>query len=174
MSDDLDDDTTLVLSEKGKPEAKTSKEKGDGMVPSRKQKGDTRMPRNDLRVAPPLPDNTKDWQRASNRERTLNDLVEDVHMMLIDDPEQGDEYRAYLRAVYDAHAVEGSLAIDNGKAAELIRLRAKKIGSHELASEKLAPISMALNVVLRRYNMSRKQRRQMLNGEIVPPDHNDE
>lgn len=129
------------------------------------------MAKTDLRVAPPLPDNLSEWQRAIKVERTLNDLVEDIHRMLVEDNELSDQYRKLLRAVYDAHAVEGSLAADNYEAARMIREKAVKIGSSEVAQEKLAIISMALNVVLRRYNMSRKQRRQMLNGEVVPGDN---
>jgi hypothetical protein len=66
--------------------------------------------------------------------------------------------------------VEGSLAADNIMAAEMIRDKAKAAGS-ELASEKLATISKALGVVQRRYGFSRKERRNMVRGEIVPGDN---
>ena len=56
-------------------------------------------------------------------ERSLNDIVEDIHRDLVNESEQ---YRSYLRAVYDAHAVEGSLAADNTLAAMLIRDRARR------------------------------------------------
>lgn len=62
-----------------------------------------------LRAAPPLPADIDEWHRAIKAERTLNDLVEDIHRVLV----ENEKYRAYLRAVYDAHAVEGSLSADN-------------------------------------------------------------
>lgn len=120
-----------------------------------------------LRAAPPLPTNIDEWNRISKQERTLNDLVEDLHRELV----SNDKYVSYLRAVYDAHAVEGSLAADNVFAAQMIRDLAKERNS-EIAKEKIAVISMALGVVLRRYKASRKQRRNMVAGEQVPDDDN--
>ena len=120
-----------------------------------------------LREAPPLPERIEDWHRQNKTERTLNDLVEDIHRALIEDEKIGGRYRGYLRAVYDAHAVEGSLAADNILAAMMIRERAKQTSS-EVAEEKLAVINLALGVVLRRYQNSRKQRRNMLGGQEVP------
>lgn len=120
-----------------------------------------------LRAAPPLPTNIDEWNRISKQERTLNDLVEDLHRELV----ANDKYVSYLRAVYDAHAVEGSLAADNVFAAQMIRDLAKERNS-EIAKEKIAVISMALGVVLRRYKASRKQRRNMVAGEQVPDDDN--
>ena len=122
-----------------------------------------------LRVAPPLPADINDWERSIKAERTLNDMVEDIHRILVNESER---YRALLRATYDAHAVEGSLAADNILAAMEIREKANTLGS-EVAEEKLAIINLALGVVLRRYNKSRKQRRNMMHGEEVPND-NDE
>jgi hypothetical protein len=121
-----------------------------------------------VRNAPPLPERIEDWERQIKAERTLNDLVEDLHRILVnEDP----KYRAYLRATYDAHAVEGSLAADNVLAAMIIRDKAKEVGSTEVAAEKLAIINLALGVVLRRYKASRKQRRNMVGGEEVPSDN---
>jgi hypothetical protein len=121
-----------------------------------------------LKEAPPLPAKLADWHRVNKTERTLNDLVEDIHRELISD----EKYRRYLRAVYDAHAVEGSLAADNVLAAMMIREKAKERGVSEVAGEKLAIINLALGVVLRRYNKSRKQRRNTVAGELVQPDTN--
>jgi hypothetical protein len=124
-----------------------------------------------LRNAPELPANIDDWERQIKAERTLNDLVEDLHRMLVnEDP----KYREYLRATYDAHAVEGSLAADNVLAAMIIRDKAKQLNSAEVAGEKLAIINLALGVVLRRYHKSRKQRRNMVAGEIVQPENDNE
>jgi hypothetical protein len=122
-----------------------------------------------LREAPPLPTRIEEWERHVKAERTLNDMIEDLHRILVDeDP----KYRAYLRAVYDAHAVEGSLSADNILAAMIIREKAKAIGYTEVAEEKLAIINLALGVVLRRYKASRKQRRNMVAGEVVPTEDN--
>jgi hypothetical protein len=126
------------------------------------------------REAPPLPNKIEEWQRILKAERTLNDLVEDIHRLMVNDNEQGAHYRALLRAVYDEQAVEGSCSFDNYAASLLIRERAKAIGSEELAGEKPATISKALNIVMRRYKSSRKQRRDMLEGKIVPDGDNGE
>jgi hypothetical protein len=100
--------------------------------------------------------------RKLKSKRTLNDLVEDVHLTLVEDP----SYVAFLNAVFDEQAIEGSLAADNLEAAHMIRERAKKIGS-DLAREKKATIAKSLGIVMRRYEWSRKERRNMVAGEIV-------
>lgn len=125
-----------------------------------------------LRQAPPLPAKIEDWERQLKAERTLNDLVEDIHRILVN---ESADYRAYLRATYDAHAVEGSLAADNVLAAMMIRDKAKKMENYpDVAGEKLAIINLALGVVLRRYHASRKQRRNMIGGEEVSSDNGNE
>lgn len=129
---------------------------------------------NSLHVMPPaLPDKIEEWKRFLKAERTLNDLVEDVHRMLVNDEDDGPSYRALLRAVYDEQAVEGSLAADNTFAAIMIREKAKTIDGNELANEKAATISKALGVVMRRYHSSRNERRNTLEGEIVAPTNGD-
>jgi hypothetical protein len=90
-------------------------------------------------------------------------MVEEFHLSLFED----NKYRTYLRAVWDEQAVEGSLSADNIMAAMMIRDRAKKAESI-VASEKLATIAKALGVVLRRFGETRKQRRNMVHGEVVP------
>jgi hypothetical protein len=121
----------------------------------------------DLAQAPPLPANIDDWTRHIKTERTLNDLVEDLHRVLVGESET---YRDLLRATYDAHAVEGSLSMDNALVAMMIREKAKQTSS-EVADEKLAVINLALGVVLRRYRASRKQRRNTVGGQEVPNDN---
>jgi hypothetical protein len=124
-----------------------------------------------LREAPPLPADIDDWVRVIKSERNINDLVEDVHRTLVNESE---EYRALLRATYDAHAVEGSLAMDNCLASMMIRDYAKKNDIGDVAKEKLAIINLALGVVLRRYKASRKQRRNTVHGEEVSTEGNGE
>jgi len=116
---------------------------------------------------PPVPANIDDWTRYIKAERTLNDLVEDIHRQLVPESER---YRKLLHAVTDGQAVEGDLSIDDALAAIMIRDKAIAIDS-EIKDEKLGPIKLALRVVLRRYKMSRKQRRNMVGGEVVPPDN---
>ncbi len=118
---------------------------------------------------PQLPATLEKWERFIQTERTINDLVEDAHRALIKG-EHSVDYRRFLWAVYDEQAVEGSLAADNIESARMIREWAAEADSHELAREKLATIAKALGVVLRRYHASRKERRQMVDGEVVPND----
>jgi hypothetical protein len=88
--------------------------------------------------------------------KALYDQVDDIHRMLIAD----EGYSAFLDAVCNQQAVEGSLVCDDFMAAKMIYDKAKETGSVEVATAKLATISKALGVVLRRYGMSRQQRRQ--------------
>ena len=124
---------------------------------------------NALRPLPPALPETVDGfiaHRKLKAKRTLNDQVEDAYLRLV----ENEKFQAFIFAVYDEQAVEGSLAADNIMAAEMIRDKAKAAGS-ELASEKLATISKALGVVQRRYGFSRKERRNMVRGKIVPGDN---
>jgi hypothetical protein len=127
------------------------------------------VPSKEVKLPPALPENIEDWTRYTKAERTLNDLVEEVHRALVAEP----EYRALLRAVTDGQAVEGSLAMDDALAVQMVRKKAVELKS-EVANEKLGPIKQALGVVLRRYHQSRKQRRNMIGGEEVPSDNGNE
>ena len=113
-----------------------------------------------------LPANTSDLiaQRKTELRRTLNDHVEALHLQLYDDV----KYQRLLDAVYDEDAVEGSLAADNLLAAQMIRDRATE-GDRDkyVAEKKLATLSKALGVVLRRYGVSRKERARTIAGETV-------
>lgn len=127
---------------------------------------------NTLPLPPKLPETVADFRnhRKLKSSRTLNDMVEEIHLMLYED----DDYQRFLYAVYDEQAVEGSLAADNIMAAGMIRDKAAKVDKfHPLLTgndgkpEKLATISKALGVVLRRYNQSRRDRRDTVGGEVV-------
>jgi hypothetical protein len=72
---------------------------------------------------------------------------------------EDDRYRAFLTAVDNKQAVEGSLVCDDFMAAKMLREQAMKLGYVEVAQAKAATIHKALNVVLRRFGASRKQRR---------------
>jgi len=95
-------------------------------------------------------------QRKTKTRQTLNDQVESVHMQLW----ANESYRKLLDAVYPEMAVEGSLVADDFEAARMIRNEASEIGSAYVASQKLDTLRKALGVVLRRYSISRKERRE--------------
>ena len=125
------------------------------------------VPEHRFRV--PLPAKIDEWTRYIKIERTLNDYVEDVHRALWDESE---EYREFLLAVDDSESVEGSLGADNTMAAQMLRNKAEEINNKEVAKRKLATITKALNVVMRRYHADRKRRKNTVGGEYVPPDSN--
>jgi hypothetical protein len=126
----------------------------------------------------PLPATLEDMlaRRKGASSRTLNSYVDEIHKGLWSDysdkPEAlGKRYRMLLDAVYDEQAVEGSLSIDNAEAARIIRNQAAKAGFDYVAAQKLAPIVKALNIVLKRYKMTRKERAVRINdNDPVAPD----
>jgi len=121
----------------------------------------------ELRRPAPLPTSVNEMlalrRTASNK--TLNDYVEELHIIAWEQ----DEYRNLLEAVYDEDAIEGSLAVDNVKAAEYLRTLARREEGRSpmVAGKKLATIVKALNVVLRRYHMSRYERAQTIGGQMM-------
>lgn len=119
-----------------------------------------------LRKAPPkLPATVADLLagRTSELTKTLNDHVDEVHTILWEQ----EDYRRLFEAVYDEQATEGSLSADNFLAAIRIRSWASKNGKSYIQNQKLATIVKSLNVVLRRYHISRTERRNMIDGKIV-------
>ena len=113
----------------------------------------------------PLPATVEDMlaQRRTMAGRTLNDYVEDLHIKAWSDP----KYQQFLDAVYDEDAVEGSLSADNYSAAQLLRDLARKQAIPQVATRKLATIVKALNVVMRRYRMTRKERALTIGGQVM-------
>lgn len=122
----------------------------------------------ELKTVAPLPRLANEWVRKVKLNRTLNDEVESLHNRLCED----EGYIRLLDAVYDEQAVEGSLAADNTLAAMKIRDLGRKVNS-VIADEKLATIGKALAVVLRRYGLSRKERRHTVNGQVVTNNNGD-
>jgi hypothetical protein len=96
-------------------------------------------------------------QRKSKQKRTLNDMIETLHISLYENT----EYQRYLDAVHSEQAVEGDLFCDDIEASRMIRAKAREDGNKYVASQKLATIRKALMVVMRRYGMSRKERREI-------------
>ncbi len=103
--------------------------------------------------------------RKIKARRTLNDQIEEIHLKLY---ETDEKYVAYLEAVIDAQAVEGSLVADNHEAARVIRETAEKMKNVEVSRQNITTIKHALGVVTRRYGLSRKERRDMVGGEVYP------
>jgi hypothetical protein len=125
-----------------------------------------------LQVKPtPLPTAIDDWERKIKHGLTLNDHVEAVHLMLW---EENPEYRAFLEAVWDSDAVEGSLSIDSTMAAQILREKAKAIDGNPAARKNLDTLKKSLGVVLNRYGNSRKERRHTVHGQVVPTDNGTE
>ena len=119
----------------------------------------------------PVPRSIEDWVRKTKFDRNLNDLVEEIHMELVNEAHpRSEDYRGFLDATHDSQAVEGSLSADSNEAARIIREEARATKpTGKVAREKIASIIKALNVVLSRYNMTRKERRHLIGGEIIKP-----
>jgi hypothetical protein len=106
--------------------------------------------------------------RISGFDANINDLVDAIHIVLFD---ENPLYKRYLYAVHDSQAVTGALVYDNSEAIRIIKEYAIEKGIEGVKDENLATIGKAMNVVLRRFGQSRKQRRNMVRGEVVPDDN---
>jgi hypothetical protein len=116
-----------------------------------------------------LPSDPSGWVLKSGLKRTLNDEVQMIHEAVINTPKLYDKYISFLRPVTDKESSEGWLAFEDIGAAQMIKDYAAANGHPRVASQKLAVISGALDIVLRRFGMSRKQRRFTVDGDVVPP-----
>jgi hypothetical protein len=116
-----------------------------------------------------LPSGPAGWVLKSGLKRTLNDEVQMVHEALINNTKLYDKYISFLRPVTDKESAEGWLAFEDIGAAQMIKDYAAANGHPRVASQNLAVIAGALDVVLRRFGMSRKQRRFTVDGTVVPP-----
>jgi hypothetical protein len=85
---------------------------------------------------------------------TIIDRVEPIVWALYDDP----KFKALTSPLFREQTVEGDFAMDDSEICRMIRAEAVRRDDKVLAQEKLASIKHAFNVVLRRYNMSRKDR----------------
>lgn len=111
----------------------------------------------------PLPTTVRDLVRSKPATRTLHDMVEELYLRLYDNS----RFHALNEAVYRSQAVEGSIDADDHEAARMTRELANEINS-PVKNEKLATIVKSLRFVARRYNQSRKERRNTLGGTILP------
>lgn len=116
----------------------------------------------------PLPATPAEWVLKSGLKRTINDEVQTIHERLISSTRLGDAYRVSLEPTSDEESPEGWVAADDYVACTMIKEYAVAEGHGRVARLQLGAIRAALNVVLRRYGMSRKQRRFMIDGKEVP------
>lgn len=106
-----------------------------------------------------LPATRADLIRKSASKQNLNDMVETIVLTLWND----DTFQSYIEPVWNEQSVEGTLYADDIQAAGMIRDQAKKDNNPAVANQKLAVLAKVLtNVVLRRYGISRNERRQAI------------
>ena len=95
--------------------------------------------------------------RKSAAKKSLNDQVEFVHLNLWD---VSKEYQSLWDAVQNSQAIEGSTTADDYAAAGMLRQYAKDNAAPYVARQNLTTLKFALGVVMRRFGMSRKERRE--------------
>lgn len=98
--------------------------------------------------------------------RNINDIVEDAFVALYD-PEKHPRFVSLVTGAWNSDSVEGTLAADDHEAARYIRGYAEKENLPLIPEKKLAALVQALHVVMRRYHLSRSERRVTVNGEQV-------
>jgi hypothetical protein len=95
----------------------------------------------------------------------LNDEVHDIFRVLWHD----EKFRLLLNATTDKDSIEGATYVDDVVAAQQIRDYALTDGKNPFVGGKqVAAIVRSLKVVMRRHEMSRKDRAAMLDGMPVP------
>lgn len=114
-------------------------------------------------VGKPLPKTVFDLmsQRKGRFERTLNDIVEESYLKLFEDA----AFRRFLEGVSDSECLEGSESCDDHEAAKMIREYLRKENS-PYGNKPIHSFKIALKVVLRRYNQTRKERRLTVGGVL--------
>lgn len=117
-------------------------------------------------VAPPsrrtLPANVTELlaQRVVKRTVTLLDEVEQAMTELFGE----EQFKQYREALDNDNTVEGSVFADDICAAQMIRKKAEEMGLRQIAEADLTTISQKLRAAERRFNASRRQRKN------APPD----
>lgn len=119
------------------------------------------------RYKEPLPATYEDMlARRTVRPTSFNDRVDEAHKWLY---RNSQEYRDLLDPVDNDDASTGHLALEDGKAAELVKAwAAENNRDPEIASKKLYRIVKALRVAWRRYHLSRSERAMMIGDKVYP------
>jgi hypothetical protein len=88
--------------------------------------------------------------------------LEQVFLARIGDGEDGQEFLRYVSAVCNQNAVEKSMKADDWVASMLLRdySRESRVNQNEVGKADLTAIHRALPHVLRRFDLSRNQRRE--------------
>jgi hypothetical protein len=123
------------------------------------------MPDGGYLQTPALPETVADLlsQRKSMAARSLHDDVDECHLKLWSNP----EYRKCFFAIHPSETVEGAFIADDYLAAGMVRDFAKANRIPIAAEAKLAAIVYSLHVICRRYNMTRKDRQNQVQGERI-------
>lgn len=126
------------------------------------------------KAAIPLPQTIEEWDAVRKPGVIkLNDIVDRAHRELLLHPKKSDKYRDHITAAFDEESREGATYIDDVRAAEMLRDHAVENRLPIItAAFPLAAVIKSHNIVLRRYKMSRKERRYMVGEETVPPPSN--
>ena len=121
------------------------------------------------RVGPPrrrsLPANVTELlaQRVVKRTVTLLDEVEQAMTELFNE----EQFKRYREALDNDSTVEGSVFADDICAAQMIRKKGDEMGLRQIGDADLTAISQKLRAAERRFNASRRQRRNA--PEDAPP-----
>ena len=123
-----------------------------------------------VRKVPDLPASLADLTPKVRRLPNINDQVHSVFDRLFEDQsERGTQFRRALNATNNAGAWQGSMIADDFAASIMIKEAADRYGGYDLVEgANWTQIRLALRVVMRRWGISREERRNMLGEEIVP------
>lgn len=122
-------------------------------------------------AAPPVPETVVDLinQRRTMRTRTINDDVEEIHLRLWEEL----DYRRYFVPIWREETIEGSFIDDDACVAQMVRKYAREHNVPIAKNANLASIRHSLQVVSRRYGLSRKERQRIVGGERVESNGED-
>jgi hypothetical protein len=114
---------------------------------------------------PPLPATPEEMEalRSLQKEKPLREHIEPIVLKLISD----EDYKKLIWAIYPEQCVEGSFDADDVMAAQMIRLYAKDNSIPEVASQKLSAIDKSHRQALRKFHLTRDQRRDMAQEPVI-------
>ena len=105
----------------------------------------------------PVPASPTDFiaRNLISRPKSLNDAVDGIVIKLMSD----EDFIRFLEPAYTEQSVHGDLFLDDAELARMIIGFAEINNEPLVADTKLKGVIRAMNVALRRYNFTRKQRR---------------